>query len=369
MTDATKNSQMKIAIFVGGTGTRMWPMSRSAYPKQFQALVGEKTMFQQMIGHLLSGFSPDDVFISTSKKYVETIIEQAPMLNPDHIITEPELRDTTAAVGYAAVHIAHRFPGSMMATIWGGDHLVRQRGAFIEALHLAHKLALEKDLTVQINVRPTFPSTALGYIEVGERTYAEYGKNIFSYIRQVEKPDATTAKSFMRSVNYLWHSGYRVWSIQTLLELYKKHVPEAHDALMVIKAALDTEHESQVVAEEYHKIIKKSIDYTIFEHISKEGQAVIAADLGWNDIGTWQVLKDELADKEADNVTQGLTLLMDTTNSLVYGSKNKLIAVVGLDDIVIVDTPDALLVVPKDRAGDVKKIVEQLKEQGLDQYL
>lgn len=326
-------------------------------------------MFQQMIDHLLSAYSPDDIFISTSRDYVEMVLEQAPMLNPDHIIAEPMLRDTTAAVGFAAAHIAKRFPDSMMATIWGGDHLVRHRKAFTEALDVAHRLAEEKNLTVQINVRPTFPSTALGYVEVGEPAYPEYDSNIWTFVRQVEKPDAKTAKEFLASVNYLWHSGYRVWDLATLFDLYKKHVPEAYRALMTIKDSIGTDHESEVVEREYAGIIKKSIDYTIFEHMDEAGQAVIAADLGWNDIGTWEVLYNELAGQEGDNVVQGEAVLRETTGSLIYAPEGKVVAVLGMDDVIVVDTKDALLVMPKERASEVKQIVEQLNDEERNNYL
>ncbi len=347
----------------------MWPMSRKSSPKQFQTLVGEKTMFQQMIDHLLSAYQPEDIFISTSPLYAKTVLEQAPMLKADHIITEPELRDTTAAVGYAAVHIARHFPDSMMATIWGGDHLVRNRQAFTDSLQLAHKLAEEQHLTVQVNVRPTYPTNNLGYIEVSKPIYPEYGANIHQFVRQVEKPDLATAKKFLASVNYLWHTGYRIWDVSTLLDLYKQHVPDAHQALMTIQSAIGTDQEQSVTAEEYAKIIKKSIDYTIFEHVKSDGQAVIAADLGWNDIGTWEILKDELSQDANDNIAQGQTVLRDTTGSLIYGRADKLIAVIGLENMIVVDTPDALLVMPKDRASEVKQIVEQLKETGLQKYL
>jgi mannose-1-phosphate guanylyltransferase len=360
---------MKLAIFVGGSGTRLWPMSRKALPKQFQQVVGDKTMFQQMIDHLLSGFSADDLFISTSKNYVDLVLEQAPMLNPQHIITEPELRDTAAAVGYAAVQIAHRFPGALMATIWGGDHLVQHREAFINSLRLAQHLAESEKIPVQVCVRPTFPSTALGYIEIGKPIFQEYDQGIYSFVRQVEKPDVKTARQFLASVNYLWHPGYRIWDTTTLLALYRQHIPESFEALMTIKEALDTPHETSVIEKEYGKIVKKSIDYAIYVHVSADRQAVIAADLGWNDIGTWEVLYNELSKHAGDNVTQGDQVLVDTTDSLVYSSKGKMVAVLGMHDVVIVDTPDALVVMPRDRAPEIKLIVEKLKEAGLDQYL
>jgi mannose-1-phosphate guanylyltransferase len=369
MSAARADRPLKIAIFVGGSGTRLWPMSRKALPKQFQNLVGSRTMFQQMIDHLLSAYSPDDLFISTAREYVPIVLEQAPMLNPEHVIAEPALRDTTAAVGYAALMIAHRFPESLMATIWGGDHLIRDRPSFITALRTAHRVAAEQGLTVQINVRPTFPSTALGYVEVGEPILPEYGSNIYSFVRQVEKPDSRTARQFLSSVHFLWHSGYRVWDLQTLFSLYHRHVPEAYASLMAIRDALDSDHFTRVAEKEYGSIIKKSIDYTIFEHLDPRGQAVIAADLGWNDIGTWHVLHDELAEKADDNVTQGKTVLLDTTGSLVFSHQDKVTAVVGMRDVVVVDTGDALLVMPKDRSGDVKEIIEKLKADGLDSLL
>jgi mannose-1-phosphate guanylyltransferase len=323
-----------------------------------------------MIDHLLAGYTADDIFISTSKAYVDRIHEQAPQILDDHIITEPELRDTTAAVGLAAIHIAHRFPHSLMATIWGGDHLIRQRGKFLDSFALAHRLAVAKNLTVQINVRPTFPSPNLGYVEIGEPAHADIGANIYAFKRQVEKPDVATARDFLASVKYLWHTGYRVWHVDTLLRLYEEHLPDAFAALMHIQGAIGTPSTTSVTAEQYHTIIHQSIDYTLYEHLDGAGQAVIAADLGWNDIGTWQVLKDELAPAAEDNCIQGQTLLLNTTGSLVYASTpGKIVAVVGMEDVVIVDTPDALLVIPKDRSAEIKAVIEQLKAQGQTKYI
>ncbi len=366
--NASSNHSLKIVIFVGGSGTRMWPMSRLNSPKQFAKLIGDKTTFQRMIGYWLSAYSPDDIFISTSQKYVTTILEQAPVLKPDHIIAEPELRDTTAAIGFAAIHIAQRFPNSTMATVWG-DHLIANPKAFTDAFTLAHKIAEEQNVTVQINVKPTFASPDLGYVQTGVPIFTKYGDNIYSFIRQVEKPDIASAKKFISSVHYLWHIGYRVWSVNSLLALYKKYIPNDYQTLMTIKAAIGTDQETAVANEQYRKIAKRSIDYAIYEHLEPSDQAVIAADLGWVDIGTWEVLKDELSDNPVDNVTKEQTILYDTSDSLVYGQPGKVTAIIGLEGMIVVDTPDALLVMPKDRSKDVKKVVEQLKQDGLDRYL
>lgn len=362
------SGNLKLLVMGGGAGTRLWPMSRVNRPKQLQPLVGNESSLQHMVGLLLEGFSPDDIFISTAKGYEKEVHEQLPQISADHIIGEPERRDTTAAIGYAAVHLAKRFPNCTMATIWG-DHHVQERQKFVDSFKLASRIVNDTGLTVQVDVRPTFPSTNLGYIEIGKPILTEYGDDIYEYVRQVEKPDAATAKKFLASLDYLWHPGYRVWDINYLFELFKKFVPETYQALMNISDAIGTPNEDRVTKEEYGKMVKKSIDYTIFVHMGREGQAVVAADIGWNDIGTWEVLKDELADSKSDNATRGETVLLDTKDSLIYSGKGKVTAVIGLESVVIVDTEDALLVIDKDRAQDVKKIAEELKERGLDKYL
>jgi mannose-1-phosphate guanylyltransferase len=358
---------MKMVLFCGGSGTRLWPMSRASRPKQFQPLVGELSLFQMMMRRLERGFGLENVFVSTGAIYHDLILEQAPALPPDNIITEPEMRDTLAAVGYAVTVLNHRFPGCTLATLWGADHVIRDDAEFILLLKIARDLAVERGWTVKIDVRPTYPSTALGYIEVGDVVARVAGHDVLAYKRQVEKPDEQTARRFIEEGTYVWNTGYIVWTAEKILGLYERYAPAAYEVLQKIACALGTPDERSVIDEQYARLPKQSIDYGIFEKMGGEGRVVIPADLGWRDIGAWDVLRDEVAssgggDREG-NVIQGWHLGVDTRRTLVYGSARKLIVTIGLEDYVVVDTPDALLVCPAARSQDVKKVVDSLKAE------
>jgi len=364
---------IKIAIFSGGAGSRLWPVSRRARPKQFQPLTGPASLFQHMIGLLERSFGIENLFVFTGRDYIAAVREQTPRLPHENIVAEPEMRDTLAAVGYAAAVIEHRFPGAPLATLWGGDHIIRREDTFGRALTAARRLSAARDIPVMVDVRPTSPSTQLGYVEIGARvaTGAEVeGFDAYAFARFNEKPDAPTARDYLQDGRHLWNTGYVVWNGGKLLDLYRQYAPEAHGALERIMAAMGTPDEERVTAEQYAAIPKTSVDYGVFSHIAAGEMLVIPAELGWADVGAWDVLRDELAAGDGANVALGARHVgIDTHNSVVYSATNKLIATVGLDGLVIVDTPDALLVVPADRAQDVKKIVEQLRADGLTEYL
>ena len=362
-------SDFKIAIFSGGAGSRLWPASRRARPKQFQPLTGPQSLFQHMMGLLERGFGIENLFVFTGRDYVEAIREQTPNLPPQNIIAEPEMRDTLAAVGYAAAVIEHRFPGAPLATLWGGDHIIREEETFQRALKTARTLAAERDTIVKVDVRPTFASTQLGYVEIGRPVVERDGFEAFEFVRFTEKPDLRTARHYLEGGRHLWNTGYFVWNSATILRLYETYAPEAYACLTRIMAALGTPDEERVTEEQYAAIPKKSVDYGVFSHIQRGEMLSIPADLGWADVGAWDVLYDELSEGDGANVVLTEHVGIDTRSSVVYSSTGKLIATIGLDNIVIVDTPDALLVLPADRAQDVKQIVERLEKEGKTQYL
>lgn len=368
---AKKDKQtLKIVLFCGGQGTRMWPMSRKSKPKQFQPLIGSQSMFAQMFGRLTKGFSAKDIFVVTGREYVGHVVQQAPKLPLENIIVEPEMRDTLAAVGLAATVLDKKFPNTLVAALWGADHLVRNEDEFIKALTVAAQLANEIDCIVEIDVRPTFPSIHLGYIQIGKMVKQVDGLGVFEFVRQVEKPDFETAKKFVQSWEYLWHVGYSVWKTRLMLSLYEKYQPEASQALEKIKESLGTARQDEVLTSQYKRIPKTSIDFAIFEKMQPGNQLVISADLGWTDIGAWDTLKDELAESEEQNVFQGHILDIDSQNCLVYcHSDGKVVATIGLKDLIVVDTPDALLVCAKEKAQAVKNVVEQLKEKKEGKFL
>ncbi len=361
---------MKIVIFSGGSGTRMWPLSRQEMPKQFQKLVGERSLFQEMVAMVLRGFSPEDVFVLTGEKFIPLVKKQVPELPSENILGEPEMRDTLAAVSFASAYLAKKFPGETMAAIWGADHIVREKDTFVKALKTAEKLAKEKNVIAKVDVRPTFPSPHLGYIEVGRRIEEVDGFDILEFIRHVEKPDHKTAEKFLESGNYLWNTGYFVWPLKKIMELFERYTPETFESLKKIQEAFGAETESEIIAQEYSKIPKVMIDHALFEKLGKEDQLEIPAVLGWTDVGAWNVFKDELAESEELNVVRGEHVDLDSVDCLVFQTnEGKLVATIGLESMIIVDTPDALLICPKARSQDVKKIVQQLKDSEKQRYL
>lgn len=363
---------IKIAIFSGGAGSRLWPVSRRDRPKQFQPLTGDESLFQHMVGLLERDFGLENLFVITGRDYVASIRQQVPALPPTNIVAEPDMRDTLAAVGYAAAVIEHRFPGTPLATLWGADHIVRNDETLQNALKAAYKLASERGIIVKVDVRPTFPSTQLGYVEIGERATRIDDFDAYEFVRFSEKPDLRTARHYLEHGKHLWNTGYFVWNSATILDLYRKYAPDAYAALRRIMEAMGTPDEERVTEREYAAIPKQSVDYGVFSHIQPGEMLTIPADLGWADVGAWDVLRDELSEGDGANVVMNEAtehVGIDTYNSVIYSSTGKLIATIGIDNLVIVDTPDALLVVPADRAQDVKKIVDRLKAEGKTEYL
>lgn len=361
---------MKIMVFSGGSGTRMWPLSRKSLPKQFQNIVGETSLFQQMMEMVLTGFSVDDVYVLTGRNYVDLVLKQVPSLPKEQVIGEPEMRDTMAAVSFACAYLDNKFPGETMAAIWGADHIVREKETFVRALKAAEKLAKSENVITKVDVHPTFPSTQLGYLEIGEKLTEVDDFDVFEFVRHVEKPDYETAEKFLESGNYLWNTGYFVWPLPKIMELIQKHSLETYDSLKKIQSAFGSAEEEKVIEEEYQKIPKSSIDHALFEKLGKGDQLEISAVLGWTDVGSWNILKDELAENQAHNVVKGEHIDIDSVDCLIHQTnEGKLIATIGLESMIVVDTPNALLICPKARSQDVKKIVQQLQEKNKTEYL
>jgi mannose-1-phosphate guanylyltransferase len=358
---------MKIVIRAGGTGTRLWPKSRETKPKQLHKLTSKKTMLRETIDRVLPICEPEEIFISTNQKFVKEVIKEAPDIPLKNIICEPERKDTAAACGLETIFIEKRFPNSFVASL-GSDHLIKQPAKFRQILKIA-KTALEKfpDYLFCLGVYPTFPGIGFGYIKLGKIIDEIKHKEIYVVKKFTEKPDLRTAKKFLSKSGYLWNANIFLWNTKTLLSLYKKFLPKMYNGLMKIKDALETKQEQEVLTEEYAKFEKIAIDYAIVERAPKVG--AVSLDIGWSDIGDFAVLKDELSDSEKENLVKGEHIDIDTENSLIYGKSGKIIATIGVKDLIIVDTDDALLVCDKYRAQEVKKVVEKLKKEGKDRYL
>lgn len=357
-------TDLKLLLFCGGSGTRLWPMSRADRPKQFQPLVGNDSLFQRMMSRLSRGFGIENVFVSTGQLYRDLVLEQAPDLPAENIIAEPEMRDTMAAVGYAVTVLNHRFPNTPVATLWGADHVIRNEDLFIKALRAAAQLTAERGLVVKIDVRPTYPNTGLGYIGIGDRIDHVGEFDIYAFVRQIEKPDLATTKQFIESGHFLWNTGYIVWTTGKILDLYGRHAPQAAHHLTTIGQGLGSPMEQAVIEQEFPLIERLSIDYGLFQKMGGSEFAVLPVDLGWSDIGAWDVLRDELTEVTGDNVVRGKHIAIDTKGTLVYGPADKTIVTIGLEDFIVVDSGDALLICPADRSQEVKRAVDQLKAEG-----
>jgi mannose-1-phosphate guanylyltransferase len=358
---------MKAVILCGGSGTRLWPLSRLSKPKQFQALASEKTLFQEAVERL-DFLDPEDIFISTNTDFVEVVKEQAPHLPEKNIIIEPALRDTASCIGLAAAVIAKNHPDEVMAVIYA-DHLIKDQDEFQRKLKATEKIARDEHSLNIIEVKAKFPNVNLGYVKIGDlikkiEQQSHDPIEVYAFEKFTEKPDLETAKKFLESSKYLWNTGIYVWEVSTILDAYRTHLPDTYERLMRIQAAYETPEQEKVIQADYPECQKISIDYAIMEKVNPSHVRIIPADLGWSDIGTWLSLHEELADKTDDNITHGDTLSIDTTGSVLHNTESgKCVVALGMKDVAIINTPDAILICPKDRSQDVKKAVAALKNE------
>ncbi len=352
---------MKAVIMAGGTGTRLWPLSRTDKPKQFQKLVSDRTMLQDTIARL-NFLKPRDIYVSTNAEYESAVREQTKGKVPSsHIILEPALRDTAPSIGLAAACLGKKHPKEVMAVIYA-DHLIQKKDEFVKKLKVAEKLAKDENTLNIIEVKAKFPNVNLGYVKIGKMLREINGVEVFSFEKFTEKPDLKTAIGFLNSYKYLWNTGLYVWRVETILNKFKKHLPRTYSNLVKIQKSLGTKNEKNVIQKLYPECDKISIDYGVMEKIDPKEVRIIPAELGWSDVGTWDSIFSELVHGNENNLVKGKHLGIDTHGSLIYGTKDKLIATIGVKDLVIVETDDALLICDKKRSQDVKKMVEKLRK-------
>lgn len=352
---------MKALILAGGTGTRLWPLSREKKPKQFQSLISDKTLFQEAIGRL-SFLSFRDIYVAVNSEHYEEILKEAPKIPKENIIVEPALRDTASAIGLATIMIGKKFPNEVMSIIYA-DHLIKNREEFVKKLKIAEKVAKSEHTINIIEVKATYPNTNLGYVKIGKMLKELDGEEIFSFEKFIEKPDRKTAETFLRSYRYLWNTGYFVWRIKDILKEYQRHLPETYRKLMVLKKALGKPDEKKIIETIYPSMEKISIDYGIMEKVDPKRVRIIPADLGWSDIGNFEALFYELAENEESNVTKGKSINIGTKGSIIYNFGGKIVTTVGLKDTIIINTDDAILICDKKSSKNVKALIQELKKK------
>ncbi len=346
-------------IMAGGSGTRLWPLSRKSQPKQTLSLAGERTMFQMTVDRVLPLIPPQRIHIVASAPMAELLRPQAPDIPAANVIVEPAPMDSGPAVGLGLAHIDRQDPDAVVA-ILSADHFIGRADEFLRVLQSAEDLALQ-DYIVTLGITPGYPSTGYGYIERGVSLGRHRHHEAYVAERFREKPDLATAQAWLADGRYAWNSGMFVMTCRTGWAEFERQLPQFAADLRRVERAIGEPNYQDVLGQMWPSAPKKSLDYAIMEGALR--MAVVPVDMEWVDIGSWASLF-EVMPRDADgNVVLGDHVGIGTTRSLVRGGQ-RLVATIGLDNVVIVDTPDALLVCAADRAQEVKALVDRLNQAG-----
>ncbi|MBQ4531482.1 MAG: mannose-1-phosphate guanylyltransferase [Lachnospiraceae bacterium] len=350
-------------IMAGGRGERFWPRSRKNLPKQFLCLTDDgKSMIQLTVERIQSLVDIEDVYIATNKSYKKLVMEQLPDIPEENILCEPVGRNTAPCIGLGAVHIAKKYEDAIMMVL-PSDHLIKHNKMFVRTLKDAIKIAEKDTNLVTLGITPTYPETGYGYIKFDEE---ETSGNGYAVDRFVEKPNYEIAKEYLNSGEYLWNSGMFVWKVSSILANMEKFMPDTMKGLNSIKESIGTKVQEEVLEKEFANLESVSVDYGIME--KAENIYIIPGAFGWDDVGSWNAVERIKQTNEFGNTVTGNVITIDTKNCIIEGQE-KLIATVGLENLVIVDTEDATLICNKNSTGDIKKILENLKICNRTEYI
>jgi Mannose-1-phosphate guanylyltransferase len=350
-------------IMAGGRGERFWPKSRSNLPKQFLSLTNDgKTMIQLTVERILPFVEMEDIYISTNHDYKSLVLEQLPGIPKANILCEPISKNTAPCIGLGAIHISKKYPDAIMIVL-PSDHLIKYNSMFINTLKDASEIAQQDNNLVTIGITPDYPETGYGYIKFNPSV--SVGR-AFEVEQFVEKPSIEVAKEYLSSDQYLWNSGMFVWKISSILSKFQEYMLVTYQGLLSIRDAIGTEEEDLVLKKEFRDFKSISIDYGIME--KSKNIYTLPGTFGWDDVGSWLAIERIKKTNEYGNVVDGNVITIDSKNCIIEGGK-KLIATVGIENIIIVDTEDATLICEKNSAGDIKKILENLKICNRNEYI
>lgn len=349
-------------IMAGGSGTRFWPASRADRPKQLLALASAEPLLRMTVNRILPLVPAERVWVVTTAATADATRSLLAELDPGHVLAEPEGRDTAACVAYAARVLLNR-DADAHCLVFPADHVITDDERFRAAMAAGASVVADRGGLLTFGIRPTRPETGYGYLDIGAEVLRRDGWPVHNLDRFVEKPDRHTAEDYLADGGYLWNSGMFAWRAVDLLAEVRRQLPLLFDGIAVIGDALSTPDEAATIAEVYPRLPRTSVDFGIMEGASECW--CLPVDFGWSDVGSWPALAEVLAPDEAGNVARGRVVAVDAADNVLVGD-DVAVAAVGIHDLVVVATPDAVLVVPKDAAQRVKDVVDSLRARGWD---
>ncbi len=327
-------------ILAGGFGERFWPKSQPDIPKQLLSITGKKTLLEETLDRIAPLIPKERILIVTNKNIGTKILSVVPTLGPENIIIEPMRKNTAPAIGLAALYLKNKDKDAVMAVL-PADHFIPDKERFLEILSIAYEIAKEKENLITFGITPTRPEIGYGYIEVGKKVATKNGISIYEVNSFREKPNLNTAKEFLSKGGYLWNSGMFIWHVEAILDAFSKFMPEYLEQ----------------IEEFYQQVENISIDFGIME--KAKNILMIEGDFTWDDVGSWRALERIYPEDENNNIVLGKHIGIDTQNCIVVGEE-KLVATIGISNLIVVNTNEATFICPKERAEEVKKIVERL---------
>ena len=354
--------RLYVLVLSGGAGTRLWPLSRRDRPKQFLNLLGDRSLLQDTVDRVSEFVPRERIFVVAPPEHRTLIYEQLPELPVDHLVVEPYPRGNAAAIGLAMAALAAFDPEAVVAVL-PSDHVVGNRAQFRKVL-IAATAAADRGHLVTLGITPERADTGFGYIEAGAKIDVEAPVEVRAVKRFVEKPKRDAAERMVAAGGHYWNAGMFVWRVEEILRAYEKHLPRTAKALDALREAIGSPRYESVLAEVWEETDRTTVDYGIAE--KAENVAVVPADIGWQDVGSWARLAEIVS--KADNWAQGELVAEDAHDNFVW-SPEKTIALIGVEGLVVVDTPDALLITTKERSEDVKTVVDRLKKDEREDLL
>ena len=357
------NKNYYAILMAGGVGSRFWPVSTESFPKQFHDMLGTgDTLIQKTFNRLSRLIPQENIFILTNERYNDLVLEQLPQVTQRQVVLEPAMRNTAPCILYASLKIQKENPNAVMI-VAPSDHWIEDETTFSNNVQQAFDFCAENDALMTLGIQPTFPNTGYGYIE--------FDKNSEDDIKSVnqfrEKPDYNTAKTFIAQGNFLWNAGIFMWSVNSVVTAFQNNQPELYELFENGLPVYNTEQEPDFIREHYAKSENISVDYAIME--KSDNVYVLVAEFDWNDLGTWGSLYDKLdKDKNGNAVVNTRTLAVETSGNMIRTSNNKIVVVDGLKDYIIVDKEEVLLIYPKAKEQDIKKVLQKVKDTYGKQY-